>query len=310
MSHLKIQRSPKCFRDSVDLMMGYVRHQIEQEAADKLLYFHNYHHVSGVRRRAELIFDAVRPHWQAELNQLHDPLDLDRMRDLLNLAALAHDLVQDFLPFKPWAARRREMGASEHATIDKLLGAIAELNRDLAEQQPDNLDIQFSPADCDIIQEAIAATICDFDPGDRAIFQPYLYTDAEKSPVAIILSLADIGAICIEGIPAFRQEGREIFLEENPDFVPLVLHPEELAQYSPTKHEELRRNLLSRAQFQIGFAQGRFNRLQVETRDLPVQSLPTLYNEVFAYANDDTMAELKATTPTDPDTSLNELLAF
>ncbi|MGB2927220.1 MAG: hypothetical protein WBB82_18115 [Limnothrix sp.] len=310
MSHLKIQRSPKCFRDSVELMMGYVRYQMEQEATDKLLYFHNYHHVSGVRHRAELIFDAVRPHWQAELNQLHDPLDLDRMRNLLSLAALAHDMVQDFLPLKPWAARRREIGVSERATIDKLLGAIADLNEDLAQQQPDNLDIQFSAADCDILDEAISATICDFDPSDRAIFQPYLYTDVEKSPVAIMLALADIGAIAIEGITAFRQEGREIFLEENPDFVPLVLHPEELAQYSSKKHEELRKNLLGRAQFQIGFAKGRFSRLSVETRDLPAQSQPSLQNEVFSYANERTMAELVATTPTDPSTSLDELLSY
>lgn len=310
MSHLKIQRSPLCFRDSVELMMGYIRHQMEREASDKLLYFHNFHHVQGVRQRAELIFDAVRPHWQAELNQLHDPLDLDRMRDLLSLAALAHDLVQNFLPVAPWTARRREKGASEHATIDKLLAAIAELNADLQAQQPDRPELCFSPADCEILQEAIAATICEFDPSDKAIFQPYLYTQAEKSPVAIMLALADIGALAMEGIPAFRQEGREIFLEENLDFVPLVLHPEELEQYPRETKEALRKNLLGRARFQIGFARGRVNRLTIETRDLPKQSLPVIRTEVFAHANDATIQELLATTPVDPDTPLEDLLHF
>ncbi|OKH12930.1 hypothetical protein NIES208_15570 [[Limnothrix rosea] IAM M-220] len=310
MTHLKIQRSPQCFKDSVELMMGYVRHQMEQETADKLLYFHNFAHVQGVKARAELIFDAVRPHWQAELNQRHDPLDLERMRNLLGLAAIAHDMVQDFLPAQPWTARRREQGVSEHATIEKLLGAIAELNADLAAQQPDKPDLQFSDADCEVLQEAIAATICDFDPSDRAIFQPYLYTDEEKSNVAIILALADIGALAIEGIDAFRQEGREIFLEENLDFVPLVLHPQELEQYPHATKIALRDNLLGRARFQIGFATGRINRLPFETRDLPLQSMVTLQSEVFTYANQQTLDELKTTTPTSPETSLEELLKY
>lgn len=310
MRHLKIQRSPVCFKDSVDLMIGYVRHQMAQQAADKLLYFHNFNHVQGVRRRAELLFDVVRPHWQAELNQLHDPLDLERMRHLLSLAAIAHDLIQDFLPLEPWQARRRAKGVSEQATIETLLTAIAELNADLQREQPHNPDLQFSPADCDVLAEAITATICEFDPRDQAIFQPYLYSDQEKSPIAIILALADIGALGMEGIAAFRQEGREIFLEENPDFVPLVLHPEELAQYPATTAETLRQTLLSRARFQIGFAQGRCNRLQIETRDLPRQAHHTVRTEVFAYANAATLNELRATTPTAEETSLKELLTF
>ncbi|AFY38139.1 hypothetical protein Lepto7376_1811 [[Leptolyngbya] sp. PCC 7376] len=310
MTHLKIQRSPQSFKDSVELMMGYVRHQMELETADKMLYFHNFAHVQGVRRRAELIFDAVRPHWQAELNQLHDSLDLERMRGLLSLAAIAHDMVQEFLPLKPWQARRREMGVSENKTIDKLLGAIAELNADLANQHPDRPELQFSDADCEVLREAISATICDFDPSDRAIFQPYLYTDEEKSKVAVILALADIGALVVEGIDAFRQEGREIFLEENLDFVPLVLHPQEIEQYPHETKIALRDNLLGRARFQIGFATGRINRLAVETSSLPAQSLVTLQNEVFSYANQRTLEELKTTTPTSSDTSLEELLNY
>jgi hypothetical protein len=188
--------------------------------------------------------------------------------------------------------------------------AIAHLNRDLQEQQPERPEIQFSPADCDILREAIAATICQFDPSDKSIFQPYLYTQDEKSPIAIMLALADIGALGIEGIAAFRQEGREIFLEENLDFVPLVLHPEELAQYPDSTKEALRKTLLSRAKFQIHFARGRFKRLPIETRDLPQQSLATVRNELFAYANDQTLQELIDSTPTAPDTSLGELLDF
>lgn len=310
MSHLKIQRSPECFRDSVELMFGYVRHRMKQEASDKLLYFHNFNHVVGVRRRAELLFDAVRPHWQAELNQLHDPLDLDRMRLLLSLAAIAHDMVQDFLPCEPWQARGRALGVSEQATIEQLLGAITHLNQDLQEKRPDHPEIQFSPEDCDILREAIAATICQFDPSDKSIFQPYLYTQDEKSPIAIMLALADIGALGIEGIAAFRQEGREIFLEENLDFVPLVLHPEELAQHPDSTKEALRKTLITRARFQINFAKGRFNRLQMETRDLPQQSLATVRNELFAHANEQTLQQLISSTPTDPNTSLEELLDF
>lgn len=290
--------------------MGYVRHQMTQETADKMLYFHNFAHVDAVRRRAEIIFDAVRPHWQAELNQLHDPLDLERMRDLLRLAALAHDLVQDFLPVKPWSMRRREKGVSEQQTIEKLLGAIAELNTDLAQQHPDKPDLQFSEADCDLLREAILATVCDFDPGDRAIFQPYLYTDQEKSPIAIMLALADTGALVVEGIDAFRQEGRELFLEENLDFVPLVLHPQELEQYPPETKTTLRKKLLGRARFQIAFATGRINYLRTEIRDLPIPASTALTTEVFAYANQKTLTELAATTPTADDTSLEDLLTY
>ena len=290
--------------------MGHVRHQMSQETTEKMLYFHNFAHVDAVRQRAEIIFDAVRPHWQAELNQLHDPLDLERMRDLLRLAAISHDMIQDFLPVKPWGARRREKGVSEHNTIDQLLLAIADLNADLAEQQPNNPDLQFSESDCDVLREAIEATICDFDPSDRAIYQPYLYTDQEKSNVAIILALADIGALAVEGIEAFRQEGREIFLEENLDFVPLVLHPQELEQYPHETKLDLRKNLLGRARFQIGFATGRINRLQTEIRDLPAQAIATLKDEVFVYANQNTLDELVATTPTSDATSLEELLNY
>ena len=102
----------------------------------------------------------------------------------------------------------------------------------------------------------------------------------------------------------------EIFLEENLDFVPLAIHPQELERYPQEKQEELRQILLSRAKFQIGFAEGRVNRLQQETQDLPQDAQAVLHNKIFVYANESTFTELLTTTPTEPDTSLDALLEF
>ncbi len=310
MSHLKLLRSPTCFADSVELIQGYAQYQMQQEAKDKLLYFHNLNHVLGVQRRAELLFETVRPHWQAELNQLHDPLDLERLKALLRLAAIAHDLVQIFLPTTPWTSRRRETGISEAATIEKLLAAIQDLNTDLQHQHPYNPQLEISPTDCELLQEAIAATICQVDVCKQCLYQPYLYSDAEKSNLAIMLALADIGTLGMDGIVPFRQESREIFLEENPDFAPLVFHPEELDRHPPHFAEALRQKLLQHTRFQIRFAQNRLERLNFEIRDLPRQAHAVVRHEVFAHLHPDTITYLSDTTPTASDTPLETLLNF
>ncbi len=297
---------PNNFEEAVLMIQEFALAEVKTEAENKQLYFHNNAHAQAVKRRAEIIFNAIEPFWD-KICQESALLDSKRAKYLIDVCAATHDMVQEFLPLtSPQTARQRESGVSETATINKLIDYIKQLNQRFFAQNPE-LPSLFTQADLEIIRKTISATICLFDTNDNSIYQPDLYNSEQQIILsARIIALADIGGLGIDGIPAFFQEGSLILLEENPDVIPLVkefLVKKEI-------NEKLRVRLLKRAKFQIGFAKGRYVRLNRELEGLPVEVVSVLKEKVFKYLNEQTIQKIEALTPTADDTSLEKLIEF
>ena len=304
---------PTTFAQTIARVKTFVLQEFDREIATKQLYYHTREHIKNVQHRANVIFQAIYPSWKASLEDKTSSDYLARMHLLLELCAVAHDMVQVFIPqTQPHTSRRREVGVSETLTIHKLLDYIQGLNQQLQKHHIDE-SAQLTEADLSILQEAIATTICTYDPSEQAIYQPALY-DSNKpiSPVARILAIADIGALGLEGIVSYNQEGSRLFLEENPDIISILLDHkiEALASDNLELYENIRQRLLKRARFQVNFAKSRLTRCVRELEDLPGESTRILTRELFQYLNSKTIQELELTTPTDEDTPLEALVAF
>ncbi len=291
---------PATFAESVSRATEFVIETFNREIETKQLYYHNHEHIEGVQNRALRIFEAVRPYWKASED------DLDRMQLLVKLCAIAHDMIQIFLPqTEPCVARRRESGVSETATLDQLLAYIAGLN----ERSTQNA--QFTEEEIQIIRQAISATICSYHPDEQAIYQPDLAQN-DLHWVARIVALADIGTLAMEGVEAYNREGSLLFLEENPDILALIETRKILTLETeiPTLYEMVRQRLLRRTQFQVSFARSRLNRLPQELIGLPTSAIAILMQDVFRFANRSTLQTIMTTTPTAANTLLNVLLDF
>lgn len=303
-----LSRLPQSFAEVVAIVTDFVLGEFDREIIEKQLYYHTRDHINGVRQRAKLIFQTI---YQGENHQTSQ--NLARLQVLLDLCALAHDLVQVFLPqTEPHTSRRREVGVSETLTVQKLCNYINELNDRLREFQVDE-SLLFSKADLSIIEEAILATICIYDPSEQSIYQPALYEPNQNlSAIARILALADIGALGIEGITAYNQEGSLLFLEENPDIIPIIYEGdrENLALKNPQLYENIRQRLLKRCRFQVNFARSRLRRYSQEIVAFSPEAILLLNQHVFKYLNAETIQQIIAETPTDENTSMEVLLSF
>ncbi|MEL6461230.1 MAG: hypothetical protein AAFX46_03045 [Cyanobacteria bacterium J06636_27] len=310
---VNLQLTPKNFEHAVTMIKEFAFAEVEKEAREKQLYFHNYAHAQAVQRRAEIIFNAIEPFWD-KICQESNSSDSKRAKYLIDICAASHDMVQEFLPLKsPQTARQRESGVSENATINKLINFIKQLDKNFLAQNPGASPL-FTLADLEIIRKSISATICNFDTNDNSIYQPDLYNLGQQIALnARIIALADIGGLGIDGIPAYSQEGSLILLEENLDIIPLV--KEFLAKADNKNHkkelyENLRQRLLKRAKFQISFAKGRYTRLSKELEGLPTEVISILKKDVFKYLNEEIIREIETSTPTANNTSLEKLIEF
>jgi hypothetical protein len=298
---------PHHFTETVNRVKIYILEEFDREITLQQLHYHNREHIEDVQRRSIIIFDAIIPYFQVS------PADTERMRLLLDLCAVAHDAIQLFIPqTTPATSRKREAGVSEILTIEKLITYIKDLNQQLQEHDIDR-SIQFSDADISVIQEAIEATICAYDPVDRAIYQPDLYDRSKSlSLVSKILAFADIGSLGMDGIAAYNREGSLIFLEENPDIIPLI-STDAIAALEidrPALYENIRQRLLNRANFQVNFAKSRMSRFPQEVAGFSDQVISILTSHVFQYLNNTTIQSIESTTPTDIDCSLASLIDF
>lgn len=311
---------PGSFAEAIEIVKDFALLEFGKEAVQKQLYYHTVAHVKGVQCRADRIYQAIKPYLEASLDRETASGYLTRMQLLIDLCAIAHDLVQEFTPpVQPHTSRIRQSGISEAATIAKLIDYIQSLNKRLLEQNP-NSSACFTDLDLQIITEAIEATICLYAPLDQSIYQPNLYDrDKNLSPVARIIAMADIGALGMDGIDSYNQEGSLLFLEENPDVIPIILNQENHyvdadstlpAGDGQDLFESLRQRLLKRARFQINFAKARVARLSRELEGFPSDAIAVLTNEVFRYLNQETLQKLESSTPTADDTTLHELLGF
>ncbi len=302
---------PTTIAESIAQIKTFALQEFEREILHKQLYYHTREHVNNVERRANQIFQAVFPDWKAAPDRGQPTLDSLRMKLLLDLCAVAHDMVQVFVvPTQAHTPRQREPGVSETATIERLLDYINELNQQL--QHDPASPARLTDEDITIIREAIAATICAYDPTEQAIYQPALYNrNKSLSPVARILALADIGALGIDGVKVYHQEGSLLVLEDNLDLIPLLLDGtiHTLGSDNSQLYQNIQQRLLSRCRFQVNFAKSRVARLERELADFP-SAISTLTHEVFKYLNPTTIQEIEATTPTHENTSLEVLLQF
>lgn len=300
---------PTTIAESIDQIKTFALQEFEREIAQKQLYYHTREHIHHVQRRAKRIFQAVCPYWESS-NQDQKSL-ITRTQLLLDLCAVAHDMIQVFnFPAQAHTTRQREAGVSEKATFDRLLEYIERLNQQLRNHDSNSPAI-LTDADVSLIRDAIAATVCAYDPTEQSIYQPVLY-DAKLSPVARILGLADLGALGIDGIKVFNQEGSLLFLEENPDVIGLLLDGtiHSLGADNLELYENVQKRLLKRCRFQVNFARSRVARFEHEVVGFPEAAIATLTQEVFKYLNPVTLQEIEATTPTDENTSLSVLLQF
>lgn len=317
------------FVTAMQALEAFATQAVVQETRTKQLWYHTLDHARTVKRRAQLIFEQVEPYWgQASRQGAASPLDAiapERALYLLGASAMAHDMVQEFLPYAaPHGPRRREIGTSESATIERLLHYIAQglvsqpglaLSAAAGPTEPSLL-----PQDCQILAQAIEATICCYHAETGAFYQPLLY-DAHLplSLVARMVALADLGGLGIDGPEVYIQEGRQVFLEENLDVLGILGAPGALdAALSPIPDgvsrdwlwENLRQRLLRQARLQVQFARERLNRCDRELQGLPLGAIPAVRQRVFGYLNATTLQHLEAITPVAEETSLDVLLVF
>jgi hypothetical protein len=269
----------------------------DSEIARKQLCYHTRQHIEGVQRRSQQIFQVAYPDFYSSASST-------RLALLLDLCAVAHDMVQIFTPqTELYASRRRAAGVSEMATIENLFTYINAVNT----------SAQFTENDLHMMREAIAATVCDYDPVEQAIYQPALYKqDPMISPVARILALADIGSLAMEGIEAYNQEGSLLFLEENPDIEVLLNQGklDTLASDDFVLYENIRQRLLRRSRFQVNFAKSRLKRLPQELKGFSAEVTANLMQAVFQYLTPATIETIELSTPTAEDVSLKTLIDF
>ena len=307
------EKKPKSFAETVQLVENYAVEEITQETNNKQLYYHTLTHALGVKRRANKIFQNIKP----VLAQSTPVAKLDRLESLINLCAMAHDMVQCFHPAtKANKSRKRSVGVSETATANKLINYIQKLNQELS---TDNLDasILFNDLDIKIIQDAIMATICDRDPqagkasysfSPYSIYQPYLYNSQRKiSVVGSIIALADLGTLGIEGVENYIREGVLIFLEDNLDLKELILN----CDFSPTLDEQITKaRLLNMTQFIVNLAKERQARLEPEISGFTAAIRQILRQQVFTCLNSKNIKKIETIVPTSDNTSLSDLIKF
>jgi len=301
------------FAETVRLVENYVRQEIEGETNNKQLYYHTIDHALGVKRRSKTIFRAIKP--VLAVNQ--PGVDLKRFECLLDVCAIAHDMVQQFSDLTETnRPRQRIPGMSEAATFDKLIAYIQQLNQTLSGSYVDD-SILFSDRDLNIIKEGILATICDRDPqagkvsysfSDYSIYQPYLYNhQSQISLVGNIIALADLGTLGIEGVEPFIYEGILVFLEDNLDLKDVIIcgkDPE------PSTKAHLKVRLLNMSRFMVSLAQERYARFELEIAAFSAEARQILRSQVFIYFNQENIEKVKEIVPMDESTSLNELISF
>lgn len=322
------------FSSAIAQAIDFVTALFESEIKQKRLYYHGIEHVQAVARRSLLIFDTVVPFLHDDkassvgsssvgsssavsLSGPDGEVGWQRQRALLRLSAIAHDMIQLFVPQRePHTPRQRKSGLSELKTFEHL-------REFMVEHADDNHAPIFTAADIELVRRAIAATVCEIDSADGGIYQPLLYPQSARPPAAAqpafsqlppslslvprCLALADIGTLGIDGIAAYQKEGSLLLLEENLDIVDFVSG---VSAFDLAAQEVLRQRLLKRARFQVVFAKSRWARLDSELDGLPEDAVLLLKKTVFKHLNADTIATIEQITPTADHTSLNELLMF
>ena len=306
------------FAETVQLVENFVRAEIAQETIKKQLCYHTIAHAESVKRRANLIFANIKPILVTE----YSVDELGRLKSLIDLSAIAHDMVQEFrVDSQPSCyPRQRLVPKSEIATANKLIEYIGSINQKLAINH--NPTILFSQKDIKILEDAILATICERDPqagkasysfSPYSIYQPYLYNSQPKvSIVGKIIALADLGTLAIDGVQSYIQDGILIFLEDNLDLKSLIYNWENQSslELPATKREETKTRLLNMTEFMTNLAQERYARLDLELAGFTSPIRQILKEKVLIHLNRENITQLSSKMPTGKNIALSELISF
>ena len=305
-------KNPSSFAETVELVKNYVVDEIIRETKAKQLYYHTLYHSLAVQRKAKRIFQEL----EFVLSQSKSSHELERLEILADLCGLAHDMVQLFHLHSTVDKPRQHMsGQSEIETANKLLRSIQDLNQQLTSCKLAS-SILFSDRDCQIIKDAILATICHVDPqsgkvkysfSSCSIYQPYLYDSKPKiSIVGSIVALADLGTLGMEGVESYIQDSLLIFLEDNLDLKKLLLH----GDFTNLDQMIVKIRLLAMAKFIVSFARERYARFELEISSFTPLARQILREKVFTYLNPENIAKIEKIVPTDDSTSLSTLIDF
>ena len=119
-----LAQEPRSFEEAVTMVKDFALLEIQKESEQKQLYYHNCAHAYAVGQRTDIIFKALEPFVKEA-----STLSFKRLKHLIDICAIAHDMVQEFLPNTELnSSRKRAPGASEAATISKLINYIENLN--------------------------------------------------------------------------------------------------------------------------------------------------------------------------------------
>ena len=309
-------KASKLFAEAYHKIENFALAEIARETQQKRLYYHTKDHAYAVKKRANMIFQAIKPILLDKIK----PKKLNRIEQLINICAVAHDMVQEFsFSIEDNKSRERPLGISEIATTNKLINYIRLVNKDLL-QASYQQNIIFTEVDIDTIKEAIQATICHYDYLNNFIYQPYLYQSKQQlSITAQIIALADLGTLGMEGIDLYLQEGILLFLEENPELAELFAEQKKnksnqnlvlgkLAQSAI--YPNLKEKLLKYTRSMVKFAQGRKANFEQEIASFDEEARDILRDRVFIYLTDEIIHQIELLVPTRDNTTLTELLEF
>lgn len=318
--------TPTSFTETVQLVEDYVRGEIIQETQTKQLFYHTITHAVAVKRRAHIIFESIRPVLAAE----NSGIELERLKSLLGISAIAHDMVQEFeLKTEKSSPRKHLIRVSEISTAKKLTDYIKSLNQKLKKENCAS-SILFNTNDLAIIEDSILATICDRDPqagkasysfSPHSIYQPYLYSSQPKTSIlGSILALADLGTLAMDGVQSYIQDGILIFLEDNVDLKNLIIIGNEKSdtqkisiranKLRDISDQSIKRRIIAMNRFMIDLARERFARLDWEIANFSPLARQILKEKIFTGLNIENINKIEAIVPTNNQTELSDLIVF
>lgn len=253
----------RAFRDAVNSISDRYGARAPKE---KRLAYHNELHTYDVDLRATRILHVI----NTALQKAGQPGVSKRDRHLVRLAVGHHDkALESKIEERGDGSRvRHRLPDNEQVSSIEVLDYTEEANRRLGRAL-------YTESDRNILSMAILATIPTFENG--MVLQREL---KQSSPlVAVVVALADLAGVGMEGPECVLKEASALFFENNPDMVDKVLS-NGFASMSSEQKEVDRRRILSMFQSQTQFARGRKDAFPHELELLPEAARPAV-QELF-----------------------------
>ncbi len=259
---------PQTFEQGVAYLRETNLEEVERQARELGLYYHNAEHTKSVERRAAAIVRAI--------CSADGIKDTSHLLALSSTAAVIHDVRQVFEEETPHGnPRSRKPGVSEASSLKLFLDQRDELARQHGTQL-------ISDDDVEVLAEALDCTVAAFTP-EKGIYQPNL--SAETSVVARAIALADLGGLGMDGVYQFQEESVRVFLEENPDLVDQIWSSEEgridLSKLDERERDVFTRRIKRRSWFNILFAKTRLQAFESELSGLSAEATQAV-RELFS----------------------------